>query len=139
MASDRASSTDTVMGTAASSSDTESSETLTFKTITTEQVDEISGDEKPIVNLPPRPSTAPPAIQTPTMPSEPLLNDITPNQAVAVAVEPEVEGVKKGGNEILLDETIALTNLRPTYPVSRRTLQESVYPNRVPAVILKSS
>lgn len=146
MASDRASPTDTVTGTAAPSSDTESSETLISMTMSMKQVDEVSGDKEPVVKLPLRPSTAPPAIQTPTtVPSEPLLNNTTPSQVMAASLGPnsdakaEAEGVKKRGNEILLDETIALTDLRPVYPLSRRALQESVYPNTNPHLISKPS
>lgn len=145
MASDRASPTDTAIGTAVSGSDTGSSETMVLKNITTEQVAKISGDKEPTVKLSSRPSTAPPASQTQIiMSSKLLLDDDIPSQAMAASVEPgsdakaEVKGVKKHGNEIFLDETIALTNLRPVYPVSRRALQELVHPSIISDVIPKS-
>ncbi|MCJ1244099.1 formin y 2 domain containing 1 [Trapelia coarctata] len=130
MASERASPTDTI-ATTTLSSDSESSGTLVLTAMTMNQVEEKPGLEKPIVKLLPRPSTAPPAIQTPpTIPTEPLPNDAAPNPAVVAPVEStldakaDVNAVTTSGNEIFIDETTTLTGLPPVYPISRRALQE---------------
>jgi len=152
MASERASPTYTI-ATTTLSSDNESSKTMVLIAATMDQIEQKPGVERPIVKLPPRPSTAPPAIQTPTaipsvetpqaLPSESLPNDAALSPAVIAPVEPalnakgDVNAMKKTGNQIFIDETTALTGLPPVYPVSKRALQELVYPNTHPHFIIQ--
>ena len=110
---------------------------LSFLTVTMNQVEQKTGVTTSIlVMLPPRPSTAPPEIQTPpTIPEEYLQKDAAPASTATASVElnleanVDVKSVKKRGNEIFIDETTALTGLSPMYPVSKRALQESVFLN----------
>ena len=142
MASEQLSPRDTMAGTVATNSGLVSPETLVYTTVIIDLEDNAPRVEKPVVKLPPRPSTAPPtspvtpatpAFLAPVVtPSESPLKDTAPGSAAPASAESnldakaEEDGVKKRRNEIFIHEDAAVTGSPPVYPVSRRALQESV-------------